>query len=133
MLKITYTETDIAIEQLTMTAEAVVSQRSILAIRIGQPIVVQPSYGSLLFPAQVSGMMSFLKLAETTPGLAISPCEPGWFEVTLQGFWISEKINSDQGILVVELEDDCLEQQIVHVWQLSLAWTPEAKSLPKAC
>ncbi len=132
MLKITYTETGIAIEQLTISPEAIIAQRSILALRVGRPMAVQPGYGTLLLSTRVKETMALLQSDEFAPNLTLAPCEPGWFEVTLQGLWIAEFPNSEQGLFIVELASH-LEQKIADGWRQSLAWHQVPAQLPNPC
>jgi hypothetical protein len=141
MLKITYSDSDILIEQLELTVEAIVAQRSVLALRVGQPILVEPSYGSFLLPVDLPEVGALLRRAQYTAEVEIDVCDraperwqPSWVEVTLRGTWIAESANTAEGILLAEL-DRAIEGQLVCLWQQSLRWAAESQSqrLPKAC
>ena len=132
MLKLSYLETEIVVEQLTLTTEAVVAQRSVLALRVGQPLMVQQSYGSFLLPTSLPGASALSKWAESVADIEVDRCDLDWLEVTFRGIWIAETPTSDQGILVVELEAD-LEQAIVRLWQRSQVWLTEMPRCPKLC
>ncbi|WOD40670.1 alr0857 family protein [Nodosilinea sp. E11] len=114
MLKLTYSDADLLIEQLNLSVEAMVAQRSIVALRAGRPLMVQPGAGSFALPAILAS-----PLAES--GLEMAPCDYGWLEITLQGTWLSDDSACAEGILVVEL-GAALERQIAALWQRSLSW-----------
>ncbi|MEA5449192.1 hypothetical protein VB780_11475 [Leptolyngbya sp. CCNP1308] len=114
MLKLTYSDADLLIEHLELTVEAMVTQRSLVALRAGQPLVVQPGYGAFALPADLATDLD-------SSGLEIAPCDHGWLEVTLRGTWLTDCASSAEGILVVEL-GFALERQIVALWQRSLCW-----------
>jgi hypothetical protein len=132
MLKISYSDTNIAIEQLTITPEALVAQRSVFALRVGQSIFVQVGRGSLLLPAEMPGVSAFLRISESSANLTVAPCDCAWLEVTLQGIWIATTATHEQGILAVELGNE-REHQLAHLWRRSLSWAPAENPLPKAC
>lgn len=119
MLKLTYSDADLLIEHLNLTVEAMVTQRSLVALRAGQPLVVQPGYGAFALPADLPGI-TVLK-AGGQGAIDISPCDIGWLEVTLRGTWLADNAASAEGILVVELGFQ-LEAQLVALWQHSLNW-----------
>lgn len=119
MLKLTYSDADLLIEYLDLTVEAMVTQRSLVALRAGQPLVVQPGYGAFALPTQLPGIAA-LK-AEGQGAIDIAPCDIGWLEVTLRGTWLTDNATSAEGILVAEL-GPALERQLVVLWQHSLNW-----------
>ena len=119
MLKLTYSDADLLVEQLDLTVEAVVTQRSLVALRAGQPLVVQPGYGSFALPADLPGASALGLRSEGA--LEVAPCDRGWLEITLRGTWLTDGAAEAQGILVAELGTD-LEQRVVALWQQSLRW-----------
>ncbi|PZV01652.1 MAG: hypothetical protein DCF32_16040 [Leptolyngbya sp.] len=119
MLKLTYSDADLLIEHLDLTVEAMVTQRSLVALRAGQPLVVQPGYGAFALPADLPGIAA-LK-ARGQEAIDISPCDIDWLEVTLRGTWLADSAVSAEGILVAEL-GPALERQLVALWQRSLNW-----------
>ncbi|MBW4483552.1 MAG: hypothetical protein KME14_13495 [Tildeniella torsiva UHER 1998/13D] len=119
MLKLTYSDTDLLVEHLDLTVEAMVTQRSLVALRAGQPLVVQPGYGAFALPDDLPGIAA-LK-AGGQGAIDISPCDIDWLEVTLRGTWLADSAASAEGILVAEL-GPALEHQLVVLWQRSLNW-----------
>lgn len=116
MLKLTYSDADLLVERLDLTVEAVVTQRSVVALRVGQPLVVQPAYGAFVLPADLPGVAA---LEVAGQGLIeIAPCDIDWLEITLRGIWLANNSASIEGILVAELGTD-LEQRLVTLWNRS--------------
>lgn len=119
MLKLTYSDADLLIEYLESSVEAMVAQRSIVALRAGQPLTIQPGYGSFILPADLPGVAA---LNAGEPGaIAIAPCDHNWLEVTLRGTWLSDSNGCAEGILVADL-GPALEHQLVDLWLQSLRW-----------
>jgi hypothetical protein len=116
MLKLTYSDADLLVEQLDLSVEAVVAQRSIVALRAGQPLFVQPGYGAF---ALLADLPEVAALTSISPGaIDIAPCDTDWLEVTLRGTWLADNTTSAEGILVAELGTD-LEQRLVALWERS--------------
>jgi len=132
MLKISFSDTNIALEQLATTAEVILAQRSILALRVGQSIYAQTGRGSLLLPDSIPGIATFLETVRGYEDISTATCEEGWLEISLAGIWIATTATSDHGILLVNL-DLTLERQLIQLWQRSLFWVVENRHLPKAC
>ncbi|MFH7244394.1 MAG: alr0857 family protein [Spirulina sp.] len=116
MLKITYSDVEPFVEGVTQPVEAVVAQRSLVALRSGQPLWMQASHGSLPFPAQNAGVESLVKTARRL-GLAITVCDADWLEITLPGTWIADSPTSDHGILLVTGLEESLERQLLTLKQ----------------
>ncbi|MBE9140687.1 hypothetical protein IQ254_26385 [Nodosilinea sp. LEGE 07088] len=118
MLKLTYSDTDLLVEWLNLTVEAMVTQRSLVAVRAGQPLLVQPGYGSFVLPADLPGLAA---IQSGDPScLTLAPCDRGWLEVTLRGTWLTDSSDSAEGILVVVLST-ALEHRVVDLWRRSQA------------
>ncbi|MBD2257943.1 alr0857 family protein [Pseudanabaena sp. FACHB-2040] len=139
MLKITYTDTGLILEQVAQTVEALVAQRMLLTLRLGQSIAVQPTYASLPLPADLPGMAYLQQLSRQTEAIAIDRCDSesddlscSWLEVTIHGVWIAESASSDEGIFVTELEKS-LEQQLMALWQQAQRRYASARRVPKVC
>ena len=132
MLKISYSDTKIALEQLPTTPEAVVARHSIFALRAGQSVYAQAGCGSLLVPTQLPEISAFVDRVTDHPLVDIDLCDRAWLEVTLRGVWIAETPQSEAGILVTDL-GEATEGGLVALWQRGLGWTLEPSQIPKAC
>jgi hypothetical protein len=116
MLKITYSDVEPFIEGVAQAVEAVVAQRSLVALRSGQPLWIQASHGSLPFPARGPGVNALVQAARRQ-GLAVTVCDADWLEITLPGTWIADSPTSDHGILLVTGLEDALERQLLSLGQ----------------
>lgn len=130
MLKITYTDTGLLLEQISQSLESLVTQRTVLALRLGQPIAVQSTAASLPLPADLPGLGQLLHLAQKTGALAVEGCDRNWLEVTFSGVWIAESSHSDEGIFIAELEPT-LERQLLALWHQSQRHGTPSRSVPK--
>jgi hypothetical protein len=124
MLKITYSDSNVLVEQLAIAVEVMVAQRSVVALRAGQPLVLQPGYGSLTFPAHLPGVESLTYLSHSRGLVEVAPCDTDWLEVTLRGTWMADSFASEEGILMAEL-GDTLERQLLSLWRLGLGRVEE--------
>jgi hypothetical protein len=75
MLKITYTDAGLRLEQVAQTVEAMVAQRAVLMVRLGGSVAVQPSYASLPLPADLPEMAQLQQLAQQTGAIVLDPCD----------------------------------------------------------
>jgi hypothetical protein len=116
MLKLTYSNTDVLLEHLDQSLEAVITQRSLVAVRAGLSLAVQPSYASFPLPMDLPGLKTLRANAQGR--VELCPCDDDWLEVTLRGTWVSDSATGEEGILMVELGPS-LEQQLVDLWQRS--------------
>lgn len=134
MLKIIYLDSELWLEPLSGTMEALVTQHSLLSLRLGQPLIMQPSRGSIPLPADLPGVELLLQQSRCLATIDITYCDSQWVEITFQGIWIADDINCDQGIFVTECDRD-LEDQILSLWQWgqSRLTTGSTRQLPKAC
>jgi hypothetical protein len=140
MLKITYSDADLLIESLALTVETVVAQRTMVALRLGETIVVEPARGSFLLPGDLPGIAALISFTRPLVEVDVEvcdrspdPCQPIWLEVTLHGTWVAHGATTAEGILLAELAP-AIEQQILKLWQHSQQWlTPgTSQPLPKA-
>ncbi|HEY9734783.1 MAG TPA: alr0857 family protein [Trichocoleus sp.] len=132
MLKITYTDAGLVLERVAQTVESVVAQRTVLALRLGGSIAVQPTYASLPLPSDLAGIAELHHLARKTGAIGIDGCDRNWLEVTLHGTWISESSSSDEGIFVAELEA-ALESLLLSLWQQAQRQFIASRRVHRAC
>nr|MDJ0554793.1 hypothetical protein [Microcoleaceae cyanobacterium MO_207.B10] len=91
MLKLTYTESGFYIERLATSPEQLVALRVMLAMRVGEKIVVEPSSAAFLLPANLPEMSMLEVAVEKEGGEAIAFCvaDREYVEVSLGGTWIT--------------------------------------------
>ncbi|MEB3292776.1 MAG: hypothetical protein VKJ24_06420 [Synechococcales bacterium] len=116
MLKITYSETGIYLERLSYSLEELVSLRVMLALRLGQNLLIQPGTATLLLPIATRRIL--LSLIQET-AIAITPCDAEFLEVELRGSWMAQDGERQDGIFVAEVGDRA-ELILLTLWRDAL-------------
>lgn len=120
MLKLTYTDTGLNIERLAQSPEQLVALRVMLAMRVGETIIVEPSSASFLLPVDLLGLSVLIESVQQFPPeiVSLSPADANYYEITLQGTWIEieqeEESDDANGIFVTRLT----ERIELLLWQL---------------
>ena len=124
MLKLTYTETGFRLERLAQSLEEWVQGRVILALRVGQSLLVEPSTASFLLPVDLPGLplLEAGVQQEMTQAIALYGCDAEYIEVSLQGSWLAADAESAEGVFVAAMSDRT-EFFLFQLWQDSLACT----------
>ncbi len=125
MLKITYTEMGLHIEPLPKSIEEWLTVRTLLSLRAGQQLVIEPCTASLLLRADLPNGRRDLEaaaIAETTGAIALSIGDVDHIEVTLRGTWVSSHPNQGEGVFVTTLGDRT-ELLLVALWSQSQGHT----------
>ncbi|MBW4550019.1 MAG: hypothetical protein KME35_02700 [Aphanocapsa sp. GSE-SYN-MK-11-07L] len=122
MLKLHYTENGLFIEQVSGRLEAFISQRVILAIRAGQELHVQPGQAAFLLANQVSTLaeLAVLMWTEQNPAIAISVVDLELIEVCIDGTWITEQVDAEEGTFLITAPEQT-EALLFRLWQESQA------------
>lgn len=118
MLKLTYTETGFYLERLAQSLEDWVHSRVILALRVGQKLLIEPSTASFLLPTDLSGL-TLLEAGvrqETTDVIAVCVCDAEYVEVSLRGTWMAAAPESVEGVFVASMSDRT-EFLVSKLWQ----------------
>lgn len=107
MLKLTYTENSLYLEFLILSLEEWLTQRVILALRVGQAVTIEPSTASLLLPVDLPGVE---RLKVEVQGydseiIGVSTCDAEYVEVTLRGSWLSNGSEESVGVFVTAISD----------------------------
>lgn len=120
MLKLQYTETGLFMEWMAIALEDLIAQRVILALRAGQGLYVQSGQASFLLPAHMDGLeqltVALRRLQSTT--MAITPVDDEFVEVSLQGSWIAERPEAEEGMFISALTERT-ELLVYKLWQKS--------------
>lgn len=118
MLKLTYTETAFHMERLTQSPEQLVGLRVILAMRVGQSILVEPSAAAFLLPRSLSALELLEEAIRHHQSEAIALCvaDAESVEVSLSGTWITVDPDQENGIFVTVLSDRT-EYLLFKLWQ----------------
>lgn len=102
MLKLIYTESGICVEQVHASLEDIVAQRVALSVRCNQSLWIEPGEAAFLVPAsrQVLRKLDHLPRREKHPKLAVEIVDADYAEVQVEGVWLAEDSESDEGIFL---------------------------------
>lgn len=117
MLKLTYTETALHLEQLNESIEEWIALRVMLTLRAGQSLQIEPGTASFLLPIDLEGLVWLQRLLlRQREGITLSNGDCGYLEVSLRGIWIASQHHEAEGVFVVNL-DDAIESLLFQLWQ----------------
>lgn len=116
MLKVTYLESDLYLEHLPETLEDWITLRVILALRVGQRLVVERSAATLLLPIDLVKRSSLAAVVAQAEGLLLSQVDADYMEISLQGTWLSSQGQEAEGVFVAALHP-AVEMLLLKLWQ----------------
>jgi hypothetical protein len=124
MLKLTYTEGSFYLECLTLSLEEWVTQRVILAMRVGQRLCVEPSTASFLLPVNLPGVETLKAEVKRDDSaiIALSACDAEYMEVRLRGSWLSNSSEEVVGVFITTMSD-YTDLFLHELWQEAQACT----------
>jgi len=114
MLKITYLENEIYLEQLDKSVEVWKTDRILVNLRAAFSIYVESSIASIVLPI-TSRVNSLVRLASDQP-IELVPCDEEYLEVSLMGIWLAKEQDSEEGVFVCELSPE-IENCLSQLWQ----------------
>jgi hypothetical protein len=119
MLKLIYTETDLHIEKLTTSVEDWIGQRVLLALRVGNKVVVEPMNASFSLSTNLAGWndLEYLLCREASETVALSICDADSIEIGLEGYWLAKSCTSEEGVFVTHLPPK-VEAALLKMWQV---------------
>lgn len=123
MLKVTYLESGLYLEQLEQSVEEWITQRVLLAVRMGQQLVVDRNTASLLLPIDLVKRSSLIALMYEEMDVTLFQVDAEYFEISLQGTWISSSDQGTEGVFVTVL-NAAIESVLFNIWQLAHANAP---------
>jgi hypothetical protein len=120
MLKLTYTENGFHLEHLSNILEDWVTTRVLLSLRSGTRLSIEPSTAAFLLPLDVPYLNELETLIESeNPDLIeLFQCDGDAIEVALEGTWITDSEENNQGIFVCNLSEHS-ESFLYQIWQES--------------
>lgn len=116
MLKLTYLENDLYLEQLTEPLEDWLMRRVALAVRLGQRLVIDSATASFLLPIDLLPLGRLEDSARLEAGIQFGQSDPGSIEVCLSGTWVVSQEEAIEGVFLAVLHPS-LETRLVHLWQ----------------
>lgn len=120
MLKLNYTEVGLYMERTMTSVELLIAQRVILAMRLAQPLHVEPGRASFLLPADTPEL-GYLEMAlrqDGTDTVAVLPVDDQCVEISLSGSWIAEGMDAHEGMFLATMSNP-VEFLIYKLWQMS--------------
>jgi hypothetical protein len=116
MLKLMYTELGLKGEQVAESLEEWTVQRSVFAMRVGQPFHIEPGRASFLVSIDhpVFDRLVEQILLETATPIEICTVDEEYVEISLEGSWIAA--NDHEGLFVTTLQTRT-EHLISQVWE----------------
>jgi hypothetical protein len=120
MLKLTYSEVGLHLERFYGSVETVVTQRTVLALRLGRAICVQPGTASFLVPVDAVNLKAFKATVQMEQARAIEICavDADFYEVSIRGVWIANGHEAHEGMFVAAMQDRT-EFYVHKLWQMS--------------
>jgi hypothetical protein len=129
MLKLNYTDVGLYMEWTMTNPELLIAQRVLLAMRLGQPLHVEPSHVSFLLPAdlpELEGLEAALQ-RECNPSATVLPVDDDFVEVNLSGSWVAESKEAHEGMFLTVMSvypeggtaSHQMERFIYKLWQMS--------------
>jgi hypothetical protein len=124
MLKLTYSELGLRLEQIDASLEQWVTERTILALRINEPLYVQSGNASFLVPtAAVAASLDRAWMTDLPHAISFCYADRDFYEVNIAGVWLAKNTEASEGILAAEL-DDIAESSICYLWESSQQQVP---------
>lgn len=107
MLKLTYTEDGLHMEHLRALVETVVTQRTLLALRLGKALCIQPGTASFLLPVGAVNLKQFKAAMQGEQARSIEICavDAEFYEVSIRGVWLANGNDAHEGMFVAVMQD----------------------------
>jgi hypothetical protein len=107
MLKLTYTEEGLNMEHLRAMVETVVTQRTLLALRLGKALCIQPGTASFLLPIGAVDLKQFKATMHGEQARSIEICavDAEFYEVSIRGVWLANGNDAHEGMFVAVMQD----------------------------
>lgn len=126
MLKLTYTEYGLHLEYAAAPLEVLVAQRVILAMRTGQRLHIEPGTASFLLSVHAPGLAELRRSQkdqrcctlqqEHCSDVTIIPVDDEFVEVTVEGIWMAETADAEDGVFVTALMPQT-EFLVMKLWE----------------
>ncbi|MEM8612181.1 MAG: alr0857 family protein [Cyanobacteria bacterium P01_H01_bin.105] len=120
MLKLSYTDYGLFLEQVPASLDMVATQRVMLAVHVGETLHLEPSQAAFLLPMELPDINHLESMLETntTDTIALTNVDEDFVEVSLKGTWIASSANAESGTFVTTLAPES-EQLIYRLWQVT--------------
>lgn len=120
MLKLSYTDYGLFLEQVAASLDTVATQRVMLAVHVGETLHLEASRAAFLLPVKLPGITHLESILETnaTDAIALTNVDDDFVEISLKGTWIASSANAESGTFVTTLAPES-EQLIYRLWQVT--------------
>ena len=116
MLKLTYTETGLRLERLSVPLETWVAQRVAMTLCAGQRLFLEPSQASFLLPTKKAQLQCLGELSAVyRASISIAQVDEDCVEVSLKGSWIAENSDAHEGLFITAFSD-AVEAHLYRLW-----------------
>jgi hypothetical protein len=123
MLKLTYSEFGLHLEQIAESLEQWIVQRTILALRISEPLCIQSGNASFLVPTATITAIDRDRIVRLPNAVSVCCVDRDFYEVNIAGVWLTKNTHVSEGILVAELGDPA-EACVRSLWDSSQRQVP---------
>jgi hypothetical protein len=126
MLKLIYSKFGLCLEQIVgESLEQWVTQRSILALRMGESICLHPGKASFLTPAYaLTPNLNQDWINSSHCPVSFCPVDEDFYEVNIGGVWISKHEHGSEGLFAAGLGAQA-ESFVWRLWQSSQQEVPD--------
>jgi hypothetical protein len=117
MLKLTYTDAGLHMEKVTIALEKLVTQRVVLALRLGQALHIEPSRAAFLLPADAPGLNQLrLTIRMEKSRVSVTLVDAQFVEVCVYGNWIATSDEAHEGMFITAFSDRT-ELLVYKLWE----------------
>lgn len=119
MLKLTYTEAGLHLEQIAVSLEEVVAQRVLIAIRAGHQICVEPGRAAFLLPADALDLphLELMLRQEQGQTATITAVDSECVEISFEGTWIASSASAEEGMFLTAFSE-WAEVLVFRLWEM---------------
>jgi hypothetical protein len=119
MLKLTYSEFGLCIEQIGESLDRWLTQRNLLALSIGESLSIQTGNASFLVPTDViMDNLDLYRLLRPLSPISLCCVDEDYYEVNIAGVWLAKNTQVSEGILAAALGDR-VESFVWRLWESS--------------
>jgi hypothetical protein len=125
MLKLTYTDAGLHMDLVAIPCgyleeralEMLVTQRVVLALRLGQTLHIEPSSAAFLLPANTLGLNQLqLMIRMEKSRVSVTSVDAQFVEVSVHGNWIAASDDAHEGMFITAFSGG-IELLIYKLWQ----------------
>lgn len=117
MLRLTYSDLGLHLERVVTSIEFAIAQHVALAMRLGQPLCVEPGRAAFLLPIDLVADLDSVLQVEGKAATVIT-VDYQFAEVALSGSWLAANHDADEGLFLTTMSDRA-EVLVYALWQMS--------------